>query len=133
MYKCDFIDNIKGAKGYVIDTRTSAGITSSKVKGGGIEDPLCYPRWKRINRPKDSGPTRYYYLLDSFSKVSFLLSISTPLKLITLYYMIFSIQTSVFVFQLMEACTGGNGAVVVSNNSTSSPFDAYSSGGTNSR
>ena len=77
LYKCILIDNIKGAKGYVIDTRTSAGITSSKVKGGGVEDPLCYPRWKRINRPKDSGPTRYYYLLDSFSKVSLLLFIST--------------------------------------------------------
>ena len=76
MYKYILIYNL-GAKGYVIDTRTSAGITSSKVKGGGIEDPLCYPRWKRINRPKDSGPTRYYYLLDSFSKVSFLLFIST--------------------------------------------------------
>ena len=85
MHKCNFIDNIKGAKGYVIDTRTSAGITSSKVKGGGIEDPLSYPRWKRINRPKDSGPTRYHYLLDSFSKVSFLLSISTPFYYLILY------------------------------------------------
>ena len=93
MYKCNFIDNIKGAKGYVIDTRTSAGITSSKVKGGGIEDPLCYPRWKRINRPKDSGPTRYYYLLDSFSKVSFLLSISTPFSK-TYYLILYDILNS---------------------------------------
>ena len=59
-----------GTKGYMIDTRTAAGITSSKVKGGGIEIPTCYPRWKRINRSKDSGPTRYHYLLESYSKVT---------------------------------------------------------------
>ena len=59
-----------GTKGYMIDTRTAAGITSSKVKGGGIEIPTCYPRWKKINRSKDSGPTRYYYLLESYSKVT---------------------------------------------------------------
>ena len=60
-----------GTKGYVIDTRTAASITSSKAKGGGIETASCYPRWKRINRSKDNGPTRYYYLLESYSKVFF--------------------------------------------------------------
>ena len=59
-----------GTKGYMIDTRTSSAITASKMKGGGIEVPSCYPRWKRINRSKDSGPTRYYYLLESYSKVT---------------------------------------------------------------
>ena len=59
-----------GTKGYMIDTRNAAGITSSKVKGGGIEIPTCYPRWKRINRSKDAGPTRYHYLLESYSKVT---------------------------------------------------------------
>ena len=54
----------------MIDTRTAAGITSSKVKGGGIEIPTCYPRWKKINRSKDSGPTRYHNLLESYSKVT---------------------------------------------------------------
>ena len=54
----------------MIDTRTAAGITSSKVKGGGIEIATCYPRWKRINRSKDSGPTRYHFLLESYSKVT---------------------------------------------------------------
>ena len=53
----------------MIDTRTSSAIASSKIKGGGIETASCYPRWKRINRSKDSGPTRYYYLLESYSKV----------------------------------------------------------------
>ena len=53
----------------MIDTRTAAGIASSKLKGGGIEVPTCYPRWKRINRSKDSGPTRFHYLLESYSKV----------------------------------------------------------------
>ena len=57
----------------MIDTRTAAGITSSKVKGGGIEIPTCYPRWKKINRSKDSGPTRYHYLLESYSKVKLIL------------------------------------------------------------
>ena len=61
---------ILGTKGYMIDTRTAAGIASSKLKGGGIEIPTCYPRWKRINRSKDSGPIRFHYLLESYSKVS---------------------------------------------------------------
>ena len=63
-----------GTKGYMVDTRTAAGIASSKVKGGGIEIPTCYPRWKRINRSKDSGPTRYHYLLESYSKVKYMLN-----------------------------------------------------------
>jgi hypothetical protein len=53
----------------MIDTRNASAIASSKIKGGGIETASCYPRWKRINRPKDSGPPRYYYLLESYSKV----------------------------------------------------------------
>ena len=55
----------------MIDTRTSSSISSSKSKGGGTESLNYYPRWKRINRSKDNGPTRHYYLLESYSKVFF--------------------------------------------------------------
>ena len=73
MVSCtEMLNNVTiGAKGYIIDTRTPAAITTSKAKGGGIETASYYPRWKKINRSKEVGPARYHYLLESYSKVRF--------------------------------------------------------------
>ncbi len=52
-------------KGFIIDTRTAATISSAQAKGGGQESDAYYPSWKKINKAID----RYHFLLDSYSKL----------------------------------------------------------------
>ena len=55
----------KARKGFIIDTRTVATISSARAKGGGQESEAYYPAWKKINKAID----RYHFLLDSYSKL----------------------------------------------------------------
>ncbi|VDP07163.1 unnamed protein product [Soboliphyme baturini] len=41
---------VSSSRGYIVDTRCLAAAQSARSKGGGCEQEVFYPRWKRIHR-----------------------------------------------------------------------------------
>lgn len=54
-----------GKRGYIIDTRSVNAAQNAKSKGGGFEQEMFYPQWRRIHRSID----RYQVLLDGLTKL----------------------------------------------------------------
>ncbi|XP_077990034.1 myotubularin-related protein 9-like [Glandiceps talaboti] len=54
-----------GKRGYIIDTRSSAGAQTARAKGGGVEPEAHYPQWRKIHKSID----RFYVLQESLVKL----------------------------------------------------------------